>query len=223
MTDQSDREKSMGWRRGPMFGKQTLKLRKRLKPADRYYRTSLVLDQGRSRLATAYAVWHWLVTQDRSFVGLTPEGLAKLAGWKRGQPAPTIEALMRMLETGGLISGADWMYGSALVQQALQTSGPVIAGLPWFAGMLRPDADGYIEPIGRRLGGHAVLVVGYDAERDAFRLLNSWGSAWGQLGRAWMRHVDFQRVLLTGQACVPQRLGARFHPERVAFLLARHR
>jgi C1A family cysteine protease len=32
------------------------------------------------------------------------------------------------------------------------------------------------------LGGHAVLVVGYDDSTQRFRVRNSWGSGWGQQG-----------------------------------------
>lgn len=34
----------------------------------------------------------------------------------------------------------------------------------------------------RLLGGHAVICVGYDDKSHRFRLLNSWGSDWGQKG-----------------------------------------
>jgi len=34
----------------------------------------------------------------------------------------------------------------------------------------------------RMIGGHAVLAVGYDDEKEALLVRNSWGSAWGQKG-----------------------------------------
>jgi len=37
--------------------------------------------------------------------------------------------------------------------------------------------------------GHAMVMVGYDDRRDAFRILNSWGTTWGDAGLAWVsRH-----------------------------------
>lgn len=36
------------------------------------------------------------------------------------------------------------------------------------------------------LGGHAVLAVGYDDEKQAVLVRNSWGAAWGQSGYFWM-------------------------------------
>jgi len=35
------------------------------------------------------------------------------------------------------------------------------------------------------LGGHAVLFFGYDDERLAFKVRNSWGQAWGMGGNFW--------------------------------------
>ena len=34
----------------------------------------------------------------------------------------------------------------------------------------------------RLLGGHAVLVVGYDDSKQSFIMRNSWGTSWGQNG-----------------------------------------
>lgn len=40
-------------------------------------------------------------------------------------------------------------------------------------------------------GGHAMVVVGYDDRREAFRLFNSWGKNWGDNGFIWIRYKDF--------------------------------
>jgi C1A family cysteine protease len=34
----------------------------------------------------------------------------------------------------------------------------------------------------RQLGGHAVLIVGYDDAKKQFKVRNSWGSSWGMKG-----------------------------------------
>ena len=38
--------------------------------------------------------------------------------------------------------------------------------------------------------GHAVLIVGYDNEMNAFKIVNSWGTGWGNEGYAWV-HYNF--------------------------------
>ena len=40
-------------------------------------------------------------------------------------------------------------------------------------------------------GGHAVACVGYDDEKQAFLVRNSWGSDWGQGGYFWMPYAYF--------------------------------
>jgi hypothetical protein len=41
--------------------------------------------------------------------------------------------------------------------------------------------------------GHAMTVVGYDDERQAFRVINSWGTLWGDKGFAWIDYDTFKR------------------------------
>jgi C1A family cysteine protease len=45
---------------------------------------------------------------------------------------------------------------------------------------------------GPRTTGHAMLAVGYDDERQAFRIVNSWGAAWGEGGFAWMAYAVWE-------------------------------
>ncbi len=48
---------------------------------------------------------------------------------------------------------------------------------------------------GRQLGGHAMLIVGYDDDRNAYRVLNSWGTDWGDAGYYWLDYGFFPRVV----------------------------
>ena len=41
-------------------------------------------------------------------------------------------------------------------------------------------------------GGHAMLVVGYDDDRNAFKVVNSWGKSWGNQGFVWIDYKAFQ-------------------------------
>ena len=42
------------------------------------------------------------------------------------------------------------------------------------------------------MGGHAVVAVGYDDEKQAFLIRNSWGTDWGQQGHFWMPYDYFK-------------------------------
>jgi hypothetical protein len=62
---------------------------------------------------------------------------------------------------------------------------------------------------GKKYGWHAMVLVGYDDRRQAFRLLNSWGQKWGDGGYAWISYDTFaKRVRETGvlNVSVPARL-----------------
>ena len=44
-------------------------------------------------------------------------------------------------------------------------------------------------------GGHAMCLVGYDNERQAFKLINSWGTTWGDQGFGWIDYQFFPKVV----------------------------
>jgi C1A family cysteine protease len=57
---------------------------------------------------------------------------------------------------------------------------------------LRGDAV-LTEDIGQ-VGGHGMIVVGYDDTRKAFRIQNSWGRNWADGGYGWFGY-EFWRGL----------------------------
>ena len=48
---------------------------------------------------------------------------------------------------------------------------------------------------GEARGSHAMLVVGYDDDRHAMRVINSWGTAWGDGGYYWLDYDYFPVVV----------------------------
>jgi len=51
------------------------------------------------------------------------------------------------------------------------------------------------DPDEKKNGWHAMVLVGYDDRRQAFRLINSWGAKWGDGGYAWIDYnVLRQRI-----------------------------
>lgn len=53
---------------------------------------------------------------------------------------------------------------------------------------------------------HAMALIGYDEDRQAFRLINSWGNSWGDEGYAWIAYDAFKR--LVGEAYVMEDAGS---------------
>ena len=42
-------------------------------------------------------------------------------------------------------------------------------------------------------GGHAMVLIGYDDRRGAFKILNSWGEDWGDKGFGWISYELFMK------------------------------
>jgi len=51
---------------------------------------------------------------------------------------------------------------------------------------------------GTPAGGHAMVVVGYDDSKKAFKLMNSWGKEWGDNGFGWITYKLFPEVVKYG-------------------------
>jgi hypothetical protein len=51
---------------------------------------------------------------------------------------------------------------------------------------------------GTVLGGHAMVIVGYDDEMAAFKVMNSWGTEWGNSGYFWISYAYSRFVLNEG-------------------------
>ena len=49
----------------------------------------------------------------------------------------------------------------------------------------------FIDDIGTDGGGHAMAICGYDDNRNAFKIINSWGKNWGDQGFLWIDYQTF--------------------------------
>jgi hypothetical protein len=85
------------------------------------------------------------------------------------------------------------------IKQHLSQGAPVVIGMMVGGSFMRgmegqdvwlPESADY-DMSG--FGGHAMCVIGYDdyKEGGAFQIMNSWGTAWGNKGVAWVRYKDF--------------------------------
>ena len=80
---------------------------------------------------------------------------------------------------------------------------PFVLAMPVYPSLfnLSGSSSAYVDLSGDLRGGHAVAVVGYDEDHfgGAFKVLNSWGSGWGDRGFFWIpydtfRHRNFSSV-----------------------------
>lgn len=80
---------------------------------------------------------------------------------------------------------------------------PVIIGAPVDEGFRNAIKNGTGEYFwntksGNSLGDHAMLVVGYDDVKKAFKIMNSWGKTWGNDGYCWMDYDFFEKIVKRG-------------------------
>lgn len=77
------------------------------------------------------------------------------------------------------------------VKKAIVLSGPVIFALGVYNNtpMWRPKT-----PDEQIMGGHAMVFVGYDDEKQYLIIRNSWGTAWENGGYTFMPYEDFHYV-----------------------------
>ncbi|RLW64167.1 MAG: hypothetical protein B6D73_11485 [gamma proteobacterium symbiont of Stewartia floridana] len=90
------------------------------------------------------------------------------------------------------------------MKAALANRNPVVAGIIVYDDLERLSGPNsvYNSTTGEPSGGHAVTLVGYDDNRygGAFKVINSWGTGWGDNGFFWLPYNMVSRVM--GQALV---------------------
>lgn len=168
----------------------------------KYYATGPILDQGPYPYCVGYAWRQWL----SSALLKTKTGPAaqtiyaeaqKIDEWPGENYAGTsVRAGAKVMQNLGHISSYLWAWDVPTIKGwILSGAGTVVVGTLWFEGMFTPDPKGFVNLTGPEAGGHAYLLAGYSTERDAFRIVNSWGRAWGESGRAWLSGPDLATLL----------------------------
>ncbi|MES2800047.1 MAG: C1 family peptidase [Bacteroidota bacterium] len=102
------------------------------------------------------------------------------------------------------ITEAYYLYGwddsyetklEAICQQIVNKR-PVVIGMMVPTSFFSIGADGLFKPnksTDQIEGGHAMCLVGYDDNKfgGAFKVVNSWGTSWGEKGFFWIKYKDF--------------------------------
>jgi len=70
--------------------------------------------------------------------------------------------------------------GMESFQQVLTEHGPIVVGFMVYEDFRDYRSGVYKHVTGKFLGGHAVLIVGYNKEKEYWIVKNSWGNDWGE-------------------------------------------
>lgn len=73
----------------------------------------------------------------------------------------------------------------AEIESALRARCPVVFGTNVFESFYHCTGT-VVMPGGNLLGGHALLIVGFDSDSKFFIVRNSWGTSWGDVGYCYM-------------------------------------
>lgn len=111
------------------------------------------------------------------------------------------DAAVKQLARSYAIS--DWRRVN--VQDETEVKNNLSAGFPVMLAIQIDDAfmnlsgDAvYDKYVGPSRGGHAIVAVGYDDQRQAFKLLNSWGTAWADDGFGWVSYAALREMAREG-------------------------
>ena len=98
-------------------------------------------------------------------------------------PARTIP-----LDAPRVVSAEPLDLDPASIAWELSCGHPVAVGLQVTEAWMGHQGPALPHPAdaGEVVGGHAVLLVGYDLEARVWRVRNSWGEGWGEGGYAWL-------------------------------------
>lgn len=172
---------------------------------DRYW----IGDQGSTPHCVGYAWAHWLACSP-IVQWLDPDGIYEIAQhfdeWEgTDYDGTSVRGAAKALGRLGVVSEYRWTVSAAIVGNTILQACPVVIGVDWYDGMMATDSAGFIHPTGKLAGGHAVVLVGYDAEKRYFTGRNSWKVPWGYQGSGRFRiaQADLQKLLdQNGEACI---------------------
>ncbi len=84
-----------------------------------------------------------------------------------------------------------------LMKTLLVDGKPVVIGMQtdsWFRAL--DEGEVYRVASYQDVGGHAVVVIGYDDRKGAYKIFNSWGDDWGDEGYGWIAYDLFEEIVV---------------------------
>lgn len=176
-----------------------------------WWPSGLWRDQGVTSSCVGHAFAHYLedgpVTQPR--YQADPMALYHEAqtldpwGPRTSDDGTTVDACAKVLRRHGVLERYYFAFTLSETVLAVLEWGPVVIGTPWYSQMSQPTPEGVLKDAGRYQGGHATVLNGVSLDREAFRLKNSWGRAWGHRGCAWLPFDVLARLLDDGsEVCI---------------------
>lgn len=167
-------------------------------------------DQGLTSACVGFAFGHELAAAPQKVKGLSNGFLERRIYWEAqkldefpGGEYPGAEAHFagtsilagaKRVQAMGFCSGYAWAFSVDDIVRGLQ-SGPCVIGVNWRNQMDSPDAEGFVRPLGKSLGGHAFCLLGVFPKEEYVLARNSWGDWYGLRGDFRIRFRDLATML----------------------------
>ena len=172
-------------------------------PRSYTWRCPVWLDQGQEGACTGFGVSHAAASRPHNKQPITNESAfelyheaQKLDEWPgEDYEGSSVIAAAKAAKAAGLCSAYKWAFGEAELASAVSWVGPVVVGVNWYDGMEDTDSKGLLSVTGKLVGGHAIVVLGFNVRTGLYKLKNSWGMDWGVLGYCYITRTDMARLL----------------------------
>lgn len=147
-----------------------------------------------------YCDYGWYPDAAASFIqkqGVPDEACAPYISGATGEDiacrASCVDSSQRAVKISGYTAPTRGTDDVELVKAALQR-GPVVTTLSVYADFMAYGGGVYKHTKGEYLGGHAISIIGYDDEKRAYIIRNSWGKEWGEDGFGYVSYDDSSGV-----------------------------
>lgn len=152
---------------------------------------------------------------ERAFELLKEQGVASLADfpYTDSDDERMPSSLIRERALAYRIKGYGRINESSIddYRRQLAQGYPVLVSLKVDTHFHEYDGGTFQDFAGDRDAYHAMVVVGYDDNRSALKLINSWGTDWGEDGYVWV-HYDTFRQMCRRAFVVVDRIGGASPP-----------
>lgn len=210
-------ERSLAYGVRPLMASQ-IEIKKQM------WQEGVVLDQGREGACVGFGWMAELLADPAAPANQPTEqfGNAVANGfYKRAQKidewpgedyeGTSVLAGAKIVQQDGFIEGYRWCFGIQDLRDAVISQGPVVIGVPWYSGMYHTRQSGFVDVSGSNVGGHCLIVTGYDPEmeiegqkREVFRWRNSWGESYGVGGSGYIAYDLLDSLVKQrAEACIP--------------------
>ncbi len=205
-------ERVFDWRPNPDPRREAFPLRTLLSTEpNRFYRYHRVggpvLDQAREGACVGHGVTAAVQTSPLSVDLVDPQATAfgmyygsrRIDEWEGEDYSGTsVQAGCKLAQELGFARSYWWCTTVDAIAEAVLSHGPVVIGIPWLESMYDTDDDGLVTVSGAVVGGHCLLVTGFNRTRGVFRWRNSWGTSYGIDGDAWITVTDLTTLFAQG-------------------------